>query len=70
MNNFSSLPASLDYPWDFTFQRKLAETDTAELETTNITPGATAPLTAIVHPHLVLSTLLPYRHALFGHYSS
>jgi hypothetical protein len=63
-------PASFDYPWDFAFQGKLAETDTAELKTTDIASGTTAPLTAIVHPHFVLSTFLPYNHALFGHYPS
>jgi hypothetical protein len=60
-------PTSFDNPWDFTFQSKLAETDTAELKTTDITSGATAPLTAIVHPHLVFPILFSLDHALLSH---
>jgi len=60
-------PTGFDYPWDFAFQGKLAETDTAELKTTDIAPGTATPLTAIAHPYFVLSALLPYHHALFSH---
>jgi len=64
------LPTGFHHSWNFAFQGKLTEADTAELKTTEITPRATAPLTAIAHPFFVLSTLLPYDHALFGHYPS
>jgi hypothetical protein len=63
-------PASFDYAWNLAFQGKLAETDTTELKTADITPGTAALLTTIAHPHLVLSTLFSYHHGLFGHYTS
>jgi len=60
-------PASFDYPWYLAFQGKLAETDTAELETTDITTGTAAPLTAIAYPYFVFPILFSLGHALFSH---
>jgi len=60
-------PTSFDYAWDLAFQGKLAETDTAELETADITPRTPAALTPVMHPDFVFSTLLPYHHTLLSH---